>query len=96
MRKPIPETQNSKLNLISNYNEFTAFLTEGDLFKSMARKAAIGGGCFFFVVVAFSRALSCAIAELTLTSPSGNDTFLSLMADILKLVMAGKFKQSTE
>ena len=82
--------------MISNHNEFTAFLFEGDLFKSMARKAAIGGGCFFVVVVAFSRALSCAIAELTLTSPSGNDTFLSLMADIKQLVVAGEFEKSTE
>ena len=66
------------------------FSLEGDLFRSMAKNAAIGGGCFFFVVGAISRALSSAIVELTLTSPSGIDTFLSLMAEQKKTCNGGK------
>ena len=53
------------------------FSFEGDdLLMSMAKKAAMGGGSFAFLAV--SRAFSSDSVELTLTSPSGIDTFLSL------------------
>ena len=50
-----------------------------DLLMSMAKNAAMGGGSrSFSFFLAVSRAFSSDNVELTLTSPSGIDTFLSL------------------